>query len=97
MTSFAINRIYLDELDQYRNDMNKEMLEYYGIDKDYEHKDEFNETNKMLAEDLAFWNISKSTPTFTNLSTYSFISQTIFLTSFDEYEASLTRFCIAFL
>ena len=33
--------------------MNKEMLENYGIDKDYEHKDEFNETNKMLAEDLA--------------------------------------------
>ena len=53
IASFVTKRIYLDELDQYRNDMNKEMLEYYGIDKDYEHKDEFNETNKLLAEDLA--------------------------------------------
>jgi hypothetical protein len=53
IASFVTKRIYLDELDQYRNDMNKEMLEYYGIDKDYEHKDEFNDTNRMLAEDLA--------------------------------------------
>ena len=53
IASFVTKRIYIDELDQYRNDMNKEMLEYYGIDKDYEHKDEFNETNKLLAEDLA--------------------------------------------
>ena len=34
IASFVTKRIYLDELDQYRNDMNKEMLEYYGIDKD---------------------------------------------------------------
>ena len=53
IASFVTKRIYLDELDQYRNDMNNEMLKYYGIDKDYEHKDEFNETNKLLAEDLA--------------------------------------------
>ena len=53
IASFVTKRIYVDEIDQYRNDMNKEMLENYGIDKDYKHKDEFNETNKMLAEDLA--------------------------------------------
>ena len=53
IASFVTKRIYLDELDQYRNDMNKEMLRNYGIDKNYEHKDEFNETNRMLAEDLA--------------------------------------------
>ena len=27
IASFVTKRIYLDELDQYRNDMNKEMLE----------------------------------------------------------------------
>ena len=53
ISSFVTKRIYIDELDQYRNGMNKEMLEYYGIDKNYEHKDEFNETNRLLAEDLA--------------------------------------------
>ena len=53
MTSFVIKRIYLDEIDQYRKDMNKEMLKSYGCDENYEHKDEFNEQNMMLAEDLA--------------------------------------------
>jgi len=51
--SFVTKRIYVDEIDQYRNDMNKEMLTYYDIDENYEHKDEFNETNRMLAEDIA--------------------------------------------
>ena len=46
-------RIYVDEIEQYTNDMNKEMLLKYGIDKNYKHEDEFNETNQMLAEDLA--------------------------------------------
>tara|TARA_B100000959_G_scaffold121246_1_gene127452 strand:- start:23537 stop:24058 length:522 start_codon:yes stop_codon:yes gene_type:complete len=46
-------RIYVDEIEQYTNDMNKEMLLTYGIDKNYQHEDEFNPTNEMLAEDLA--------------------------------------------
>ena len=53
ISSFVKKRIYVDELDQYRNDMNKEMLGHYGIDENYKHTDEFNETNRMLAEDLA--------------------------------------------
>jgi len=53
VTAVCTKRIYVDEIDQYRGDMNKEMLESYGIDKDYQHKDEFNSTNQMLAEDLA--------------------------------------------
>ena len=53
IASFVTKRIYVDELDQYRNDMNDEMLKYYDIDKNYKHKNEFNETNKLLAEDLA--------------------------------------------
>ena len=53
ITSFAIKRIYVDEIDQYRKDMNKEMLKSYGCDENYKHKDEFNEQNMMLAEDLA--------------------------------------------
>ena len=53
VTAVCTKRIYVDEIDQYRNDMNKEMLLNYGIDKDDKHKDEFNETNQMLAEDLA--------------------------------------------
>ena len=46
-------RIYVDEIEQYTKDMNKEMLLNYGIDKNYQHEDEFNDTNEMLAEDLA--------------------------------------------
>ena len=53
ISSFVTKRIYVDELNQYRINMNKEMLGHYGIDENYEHKDEFNETNRMLAEDLA--------------------------------------------
>ena len=53
ITAVCTKRIYVDEIDQYRNDMNTEMLLNYGIDKDYKHEDEFNETNQMLAEDLA--------------------------------------------
>ena len=53
VTAVCTKRIYVDEIDQYRNDMNTEMLLNYGIDKDYKHEDEFNETNQMLAEDLA--------------------------------------------
>ncbi len=51
--SFVEKRIYIDEIDQYRNGINKEMLAIYGIDETYEHKDEFNEPNRLLAEDLA--------------------------------------------
>ena len=53
VSAICTKRIYVDEIDQYRNDMNKEMLLKYGIDKNYKHEDEFNETNQMLAEDLA--------------------------------------------
>ena len=53
LTAKCTKRIYIDEIDQYRQDMNKEMLTYYDIDKHYEHKDENNETNRMLAEDIA--------------------------------------------
>jgi rubrerythrin len=53
ITSFVIKRIYVDELDQYRQNMNTAMLKAYGCDENYTHKDEFNEENKMLAEDLA--------------------------------------------
>ena len=53
ITSYAMKRIYIDEIDQYRKDMNKEMLKTYGCDENYVHKDEFNEQNMLLAEDLA--------------------------------------------
>ena len=56
--SFATKRIYIDEIDQYRNDMNKEMLKAYGCDENYQHKDEFNEQNRMLAEDLAMEDVA---------------------------------------
>ena len=53
LSAVATKRIYIDEINQYRNDMNENMLKHYGIDEHYEHKDEFNEPNRMLAEDLA--------------------------------------------
>ena len=53
VTANCTKRVYIDEIDAYRNDMSEMHMKAIGLDLAYIHKDEFNYQNQRMAEELA--------------------------------------------